>query len=78
MNLSYSSTDSNTLTFSSNHSEPWGHVGLFIVGAYAGNFYERTERELVEDLNQIRADRNMPPLVGSGAWFPKPFTPKYE
>lgn len=48
---------------------PWGHVGYFFVGAWAGNKYLEVERRLVEDINQIRADKGMPPMVGTNAWI---------
>ena len=45
------------------------HVTGFLLGAYAGNSYVRIETELVKDINQIRADKGMPALVGSQAWI---------
>jgi hypothetical protein len=45
------------------------HVGGFLVGAYAGNAYVSLEKSLVEDINQIRADKGMPPMVGTNAWI---------
>ena len=45
------------------------HVGLFFVGAWAGNTYVQVEQQLVQDINEIRADRGMPPLAGTSSWF---------
>lgn len=45
------------------------HVGGFFFGAYVGNKYVQIEKSLVEDINQIRADRGMPPMVGTNAWI---------
>ena len=49
--------------------EPWMHVGMFFAGCWAGNYYPKLERELVEDINAIRASKGMPPMVGSAAWI---------
>jgi hypothetical protein len=45
------------------------HVGGFFIGAYAGNWYVAMEKSLVEDINQIRADKGLPPMVGTNAWI---------
>jgi hypothetical protein len=34
-----------------------------------GNWYPKAERQLIVDINEIRADRGLPPLVGSNAWI---------
>ena len=47
---------------------PWMHVGLFFVGAWAGNKYVQVEEQLVKDINEIRADRGLPPLAGTSSW----------
>jgi len=49
---------------------PWIHVGLFFVGAYAGDWYEKKEKSLLNDVNELRADKGLPPLVGTDNWFP--------
>ena len=49
--------------------EPWLHVGYFFVGCWAGNAYVRYEKKLVLEINEIRADKGMPPIVGSGHWI---------
>jgi len=38
-------------------------------GAWAGNKIGAVELSLVEDINQIRADKGMPPMVGTSAWI---------
>mmetsp|Transcript_937 Transcript_937/g.1418 ORF Transcript_937/g.1418 Transcript_937/m.1418 type:complete len:84 (-) Transcript_937:335-586(-) len=48
---------------------PWLHVTGFVVGCWSGNKYVQLERDLVEDINEIRADRGLPPMVGSNAWI---------
>jgi hypothetical protein len=48
---------------------PWLHVTYSIIGALSANAYLRKEKQLVEDINAIRANKGMPPLVGSNAWI---------
>jgi hypothetical protein len=48
---------------------PYLHVGYFFVGCWAGNAYVKLEKSMVEDINQIRQDKGMPPIVGSNAWI---------
>lgn len=48
---------------------PWLHAGYFVFGAWAGNKYVAIERRMVVDINQIRADKGMPPMVGTHAWI---------
>ena len=48
---------------------PWMHVTGFIVGAYVGNAYVQFEESMVKDVNEIRANKGMPPLVGSHKWI---------
>ena len=56
--------------------EPWFHVGYFFLGAYLGQKWVQKELELVMDINEIRADKGMPPMVGTNAWikYKKPET----
>eukprot|EP01082_Thalassiosira_pseudonana_P011354 g10498.t1 g10498 contig4:1989719-1990425(-) len=56
--------------------KPWFHVGYFFLGGYIGNKWVNLEKELVVDINEIRADRGMPPMVGTNAWikYKKPET----
>ena len=46
-------------------SEPWNHVMFSIFGYWAGNYYVKTERQLVQEINEIRADKGLPSLVGT-------------
>lgn len=48
---------------------PWGHVGLFIGGAYLGVKYEEFEKQQAKDVNEMRADRGLPPLTGTEAFY---------
>jgi len=48
---------------------PWGHVGLFIAGAYIGVKYEQFEKRQVEEINEMRADRGLPQLTGTEAFY---------
>mmetsp|Transcript_24448 Transcript_24448/g.30080 ORF Transcript_24448/g.30080 Transcript_24448/m.30080 type:complete len:90 (-) Transcript_24448:202-471(-) len=49
--------------------QPWLHVTYFFAGMWAGNVYVGVERNLVDDINQLRQDRGMPPMVGTNAWI---------
>jgi hypothetical protein len=49
--------------------QPWLHIGYFFLGAWFGQKYVNLEKELVADINEIRADKGMPPMVGTGAWI---------
>ncbi len=44
-------------------------MGYFVFGMYVGQKYVALEKALVEDVNQIRADKGMPPMVGTNAWI---------
>lgn len=48
-------------------TEPWLHVTYFFIGGWIGQQWVRLEKELVMDINEIRADKGMPPLVGTNA-----------
>ena len=45
------------------------HVGMFFVGCYVGAKYPKWERALVEDINELRAAKGLPPMVGTAAWI---------
>jgi len=47
--------------------EPWLHVTYFFVGGWVGERWVRLERELVIDINEIRADKGMAPMVATNA-----------
>ena len=42
---------------------PWMHVGYFVLGAWAGNKYVEVEKKMLMDVNEIRADKGLPPLM---------------
>jgi len=58
--------------------EPWLHVGYFFLGSYIGQKWVELERDLVIDINEIRADKGLPPLVGTKGWikYEKPESPR--
>ncbi|CAM9192129.1 unnamed protein product [Scytosiphon promiscuus] len=45
---------------------PWEYVLGGGIGAYVGNKLPQWEAGLLEDINEMRADRNMPPLTRAG------------
>lgn len=45
------------------------HVLGFIGGCYLGNKLPKIERQLVEDINELRAQKGMTPMVGTSAWI---------
>jgi hypothetical protein len=47
--------------------EPWLHVTYFFIGGWVGQRWVRLEKELVLDINEIRADKGLPPLIGTDA-----------
>ena len=36
-----------------------------ILGYWAGNHYVKAERILAQNINEIRADKGLPPMVGA-------------
>ena len=60
-------------------TEPWLHIGYFFLGAYIGQKWVNLESDLVIDINEIRADKGLPPMVGSDAWikYKKPETDSF-
>jgi len=45
------------------------HALMFISGAYIGAKYPKWEKALVEDINELRAERGLPPMIGTSAWI---------
>mmetsp|Transcript_25690 Transcript_25690/g.41759 ORF Transcript_25690/g.41759 Transcript_25690/m.41759 type:complete len:100 (+) Transcript_25690:80-379(+) len=45
--------------------KPWLHVTYFFLGGYIGQKWVTLEKELVMDINEIRADKGMAPLVAT-------------
>ena len=48
-------------------SEPWLHVTYFFLGGYIGQRWVTLEKELVMDINEIRADKGMAPMIATDA-----------
>lgn len=48
--------------------EPWEYVICGGLGAYAGNKIPQWEAQLLQDVNEMRADRNMPPIDRVGGF----------
>jgi len=53
-------------------TEPWLHVGCTMIGMYFFTKMPQWERKMVEDINELRASKGLPPMVGTNAWI------KYE
>lgn len=47
---------------------PWEYVLGAGIGAYVGNKIPQWEAAMVEDINEMRADRNMPPATRVGGY----------
>jgi hypothetical protein len=41
---------------------------MFVAGGYVGAKYPKWEKALVDDINEIRAARNLSPMVGTSKW----------
>ena len=50
--------------------EPWMHVLCVCGGAWAANKWVQAEANLLEDVNELRAYKGLPPLAGSHNWVP--------
>lgn len=50
------------------HAAPWEYVLGAGIGAYVGNKIPQWEAQLLEDINLMRADRNMPPVKRVGGF----------
>mmetsp|Transcript_60144 Transcript_60144/g.178333 ORF Transcript_60144/g.178333 Transcript_60144/m.178333 type:complete len:91 (-) Transcript_60144:640-912(-) len=48
---------------------PWMHFTFFFVGMWAGQLYVNTEKKLLADVNELRADKGLPPMVGTDKYF---------
>lgn len=51
-------------------TEPWLHVGATIGGAWVANKWVKLEASMLADINEIRAYKGLPPMVGSHYFFP--------
>ena len=45
------------------------HVSLFFAGCYVGHKYPKWEAELAKDVNKLRVENGLPPLVGGNTWI---------
>eukprot|EP00538_Stauroneis_constricta_P003949 CAMPEP_0119562458 /NCGR_PEP_ID=MMETSP1352-20130426/20483_1 /TAXON_ID=265584 /ORGANISM="Stauroneis constricta, Strain CCMP1120" /LENGTH=90 /DNA_ID=CAMNT_0007610865 /DNA_START=12 /DNA_END=284 /DNA_ORIENTATION=- len=50
--------------------QPWMHVICTGGGAWAANKWSKTETELLMDINEIRAYKGLPPMVGTKYYAP--------
>jgi hypothetical protein len=46
------------------------HVICTIGGAWVANTWVKAEKDLLADVNEIRAQKGLPPMVGSHYFFP--------
>ena len=46
------------------------HVLCTLGGAWAANKWVQVEKNMLADVNEIRAYKGMPPMVGTKAFFP--------
>jgi hypothetical protein len=56
--------------------EPWMHVLCTVGGAWAAEKWVAAKHELLADVNEIRAFKGLPPMVGSKNYMP--FVPPIE
>lgn len=49
--------------------EPWLHAFFFTAGCYVGHKYPKWEAAMAEDVNKLRVENGMPPLVGGNYWI---------
>eukprot|EP00934_Nitzschia_sp_Nitz4_P009314 Nitzschia sp. Nitz4//scaffold112_size70979//42712//43084//NITZ4_005905-RA/size70979-augustus-gene-0.93-mRNA-1//-1//CDS//3329533274//9304//frame0 len=50
--------------------QPWMHVLCTLGGAWAANKWVKVETSMLADVNEIRAAKGLPPMVGSHHYFP--------
>ena len=58
------------------NTEPWMHVLCTLGGAWGANKWVQMERNLLADVNELRANKGLPPMVGSHNYFP--FVPNVQ
>ncbi|KAG7347171.1 hypothetical protein IV203_037400 [Nitzschia inconspicua] len=56
--------------------QPWMHVFCTLGGAWVANKWVKVEKDLLADVNELRANKGLPPMVGSHYFFP--FVPNME
>jgi hypothetical protein len=52
------------------------HVLCTVGGAWVANKWVKVEKDLLADVNELRANKGLPPMVGSHYFFP--FVPNVE
>lgn len=53
------------------NTEPWLHAGFFVTGAYLTSIYDGFEQQLLNEVNQTRKEKGLPPIVKNNSmWFP--------
>ena len=57
-------------------AEPWMHVLCTLGGAWGANKWVQIERDLLADVNELRANKGLPPMVGTHYFFP--FVPNVQ
>jgi hypothetical protein len=50
--------------------DPWMHVFCATGGAWAANKWATLEANLLADVNELRAYKGLPPMVGTHNWIP--------
>ena len=55
--------------FKKNKTDPWYHVCYAGIGIYIGDQWPKWEQQLMEDLNEVRRVKGLPPLVPSKKWL---------
>lgn len=45
------------------------HVLMFMGGCWMGSYMPKLEKSLVQDINEMRASKGLPPMVGTSAWI---------
>ena len=50
-------------------ADPWNLVLFGVIGGYLGSLLHPAEQQLLADVNEMRAERNMPPLKRDGGIF---------
>mmetsp|Transcript_26628 Transcript_26628/g.62549 ORF Transcript_26628/g.62549 Transcript_26628/m.62549 type:complete len:93 (-) Transcript_26628:274-552(-) len=56
--------------------QPWMHVLCTIGGAWAAQKWTNAKYTMLADVNELRAYKGLPPMVGSNTYFP--FVPPVE
>ena len=60
----------NRLFLSLFNLEPWMHVLCTLGGAWGAHKWLEVEKDMLADVNEIRANKGLPPMVGTHYFFP--------